>query len=392
MTRKILFVVLPLIPLAALAVPFLPSLTELGAWRAGRISELKNAAPSPSSLTEISAGEAERPGYCGAEAAANIDQAIRHLKTRLDTLKNDYEFYTHPYVRVKFNEDASRSDVRRRMEEKINDLKVNCAAQVECRNTTWISLGATNYRVQLCYEKARERGYSFCDLVQLIANQYGYMIDMPKGEGHEHEKDAAEMFGYFAGDLCRQDGIDRPLNAFSTPLNPRPNAPTGGIVLYPHANFEGRGRNFTGAFPDLRNIGRNNSFASLRALSGTWEACEDRDYGGWCHLFSGDWDNLGRINFEEEISSLRPVTLPRSGITLFKLDNYEGGGRNFTSAIADLKAVGITTVYSFQIHSGRWEVCRDAYFMNCQTFDSNINHLGAAGFSSLGKVSSLRPR
>jgi hypothetical protein len=276
------------------------------------------------------------------------------------------------------------------MEEKINDLRVNCAAQVKCQNTTWNSLGAINGRIQICYEKAKKQGYSFCDLVQLIANRYGYMIDMPKGAGHD--KDTAEMFGYFTGDLCRQDGIDRSLAAFSTPLNPSSNSPTKGIVLYPHANFEGRGRNFTGAFPDLRNIGRNDSFASLRVLSGVWEACEDRDFGGWCHLFSGDWDKLGRINFGEEISSLRPVSLPRSGITLFKLDNYRGGSRNFTSANADLKAVGITQVYSFQIHSGRWEVCRDAYFTNCQTFDSNINHLGVAGFSSRGEVSSLRPR
>ncbi len=388
MTRKILFVVLPLIPLAALAAPFLPSLPELGAWRAGWISELKDAAPSQPSLVEVASGEAGRTSYCGAEAEANIDKAISYVRMRLDTLKNDYEFYTNPVISLISPE--TRSEVRRRMEERINGIKVDCATPVKCRNTTWNSLGAINGRIHICYEKAKEQGYSFCDLVRLIAHDYGYMIDMPKGGNYR--KDAAEMFGFFAGDLCRQDGIDRPLAAFSTPLSPRPKAPTSGVVLYPHANFEGRGRNFTGALPDLRNIGRDNSFASLRVLSGTWEACEDRDFGGWRHLFSGDWDNLGRIYFNEEISSLRPVTLPRSGITIFKLDNFEGGSRNFTSATADLKAVGINQVYSFQIHSGRWEVCRDAYFVNCRTFDSNINHLGVAGFSSTGRVSSLRPR
>lgn len=233
MARK----VLPLILLFALATPLMFAL----------------AAPS---LLEVASGKADTTSYCGAEAEANIDKAIRYMRMRLDTLKNDYEFYTNPAI--SYISPQRRSDVRRRMEEKINDLKVNCATGVKCRNTKGNSLGIINDRIHICFEKAKEQGYSFCDLVQLIAYEYGYLIDMPKGNASV--KDVAEMFGLFAGDLCRQDGVDRPLAAFSTPLNPRPKAPTSGIVLFPHANFEGRGRIFTGEFRDLRDIGRNDRF------------------------------------------------------------------------------------------------------------------------------------
>lgn len=339
-----------------------------------------------SSLSRPTAIQAEKTIYCSNEAEANIDQAISYLRMNLATLKRDYEF----------DAKLPRKDdrVRDRMQRKIDDIKVNCATRLRCRDSTGTSMGIITDKIHICYEKARERGINFCQFVGIIAHEYGHMIGMPREIGHNRSEpmDATEMFGRFVGDLCRQDRLDRALSDTSRPLTPNPPAPTSGIVIFPRENWEGRGRNFTGDFADTRQIGWADMASSVRVLSGAWEVCEKPDFRGWCHVLSSSQSRLKDISFNDEISSLRRITLPRSGITIFQKKDFGGGSHNFTTAIADVSAAGINNeMSSLQVHSGRWEVCADKNFRGrCQTISASQSDLSRLNLNN--KISSLRPR
>ncbi len=55
----------------------------------------------------------------------------------------------------------------------------------------------------------------------------------------------------------------------------------------------------------MRHLGRNNSVSSIRILSGTWELCQNKRYGGRCALFVRDVPNLKALKFNNEVTSLR---------------------------------------------------------------------------------------
>ena len=358
--------------------------------------------------------QAERTRNCSHEAKENINQAIQYMELNLDTLRNDYEFDAR----------LPRKDerVRRRMARKIDDIKVHCAeTRFRCRDVVGKSAGVITDRIHICYEKMRERGSGFCDLVGVVSHEYGHMIGMPRalfGRHNDGAIDATRMFGWFVEDLCEQDNLDRPLADFTAPLTPHPHTPTSGIIVFPDPDFGGRGRQFTeeefhgtnAEFLDLRHIGRNDAVSSVQVLSGVWELCEHQDFRGWCHVFNHDEARLKDRHFNDTISSLRPITLPRQGLTVFQDPNFEGGSQHFTVAMADLSEVGLTTVdslfganvgldfvslltshtiQSLQTNGGRLEVCEDTHFRRCVLVDGPVHDVRRLGVHEA--ISSLRP-
>lgn len=343
--------------------------------------------------------EAKRTRNCSEEARENINQAIDYMELNMDTLRHDYDFDTFL---------PRRDDrVKRRMAREIDQIAVHCAERFLCRiehRYGYTRGSAITDRINICYENVRTaHPTNFCFLVGIVAHEYAHMIRMPSQLGHNFTvnlMDAPYMFGWFVQDLCTQDRLRRVLADFSTPLPPpNPQAPTSGIILFPHADFRGRGRPFPlqpvhrpldKEFSDLRWIGRNDAVSSLKVLSGNWELCEHPAFRGWCRVFSEDELRLSARRFHDRVSSLRPVTLPRRGITVFQHENFEGGSRNFTAAHADVSEIGINNrISSVQVHDGRWELCSNADFRRCVIVDRDQTDLRHIGLEN--RISSLRP-
>lgn len=175
----------------------------------------------------------------------------------------------------------------------------------------------------------------------------------------------------------------------------RINVPRQGITLFPEEDRGGRARNFTAADNDLRSIELDDSASSLQVLSGTWEVCQRRDFLGWCLLVSATTPpspiNLRSFDLNNEISSLRPVTTPRSGITLFRDRGRRGLSHNFTEADRDLSQMRLNDkASSLEVHTGSWDVCRRKDFEDCVVVSTSVDDLRTIGLND--RITSLRPR
>ena len=78
------------------------------------------------------------------------------------------------------------------------------------------------------------------------------------------------------------------------------------ITLYEKKNFTGASRSFNGDAADLAPLGWNDLALSLQ-VRGTWEVCEEPNFGGHCERIGEDEPNLGELKLSRRISSFRKV-------------------------------------------------------------------------------------
>jgi Beta/Gamma crystallin len=82
--------------------------------------------------------------------------------------------------------------------------------------------------------------------------------------------------------------------------------PGGDVELFSEPGFGGQRFSLRRDARTLDDAGFNDRAGSLIVRAGRWEACEHKDFGGQCMMFSpGRYDNLGPMN--NAISSLRRV-------------------------------------------------------------------------------------
>jgi hypothetical protein len=95
------------------------------------------------------------------------------------------------------------------------------------------------------------------------------------------------------------------------------------IVLYDPADFRGRRVGITRDTPDLGERNFADIASSIRVYGGTWELCEEANYGGTCRCFSSH-TNVNRFGlgnpvtdtdleaegFADRVSSIRLVRRP----------------------------------------------------------------------------------
>ncbi|RZJ93602.1 MAG: hypothetical protein EON88_14550, partial [Brevundimonas sp.] len=77
-------------------------------------------------------------------------------------------------------------------------------------------------------------------------------------------------------------------------------------VVYRDGNFRGESRELRGEVPDLERERFNDAISSMRFV-GTWEACTDAYFRGYCQTFTNSVSNLGAYGMNDRISSIRPV-------------------------------------------------------------------------------------
>ena len=74
-------------------------------------------------------------------------------------------------------------------------------------------------------------------------------------------------------------------------------------MLYADERFRGKAVPISGPTPSLGSF--NDKAESLRIESGTWEVCEDINYGK-CRTVSRDMSSLDSLGLAKRVSSVRP--------------------------------------------------------------------------------------
>jgi len=171
----------------------------------------------------------------------------------------------------------------------------------------------------------------------------------------------------------------------------------GGLVLYSDDRFHGDTRIINGPTSSLGSW--NDRAESFRITSGTWEVCEDIDFGK-CRTVNRDYENLGALGLSKRISSVRPVSNERGGsgfpvrgpqlerLVLYDRDQYRGGARTLDGADSNLGNAG-NRAQSIQV-IGTWQLCEGPNFSGrCVTLSQNVPDLASYGLSN--RVASARP-
>jgi hypothetical protein len=78
------------------------------------------------------------------------------------------------------------------------------------------------------------------------------------------------------------------------------------ITVYQDSNFRGYSETFRGEIFDLGRSDFNDQISSMQ-MNGSWEACTDANFRGQCQVFSGSVRNLDNWGMNDRISSLRPA-------------------------------------------------------------------------------------
>ncbi len=328
---------------------------------------------------------------CDDEAKRNIRAAVEFLDRNMKTLKRDFEFGTRL--------PRKKKRIHRRMGRKLGKLRFSCGrGRRLCRDSKDVvgfhALGSASRKLLICYDKIDNRSTSdFCELVGVIAHEYGHAVGIPKqraGRHHKNGNDRVYQFGWFARDLCRAQGVDRRLA--SPPKRARPVSARTGLLVYPKASFRGAPRHFaagtsrddvmcmgrwTRAGDNLRCIGRRNSISSLRLLSGRWEACTKPHFKGWCYTFDRSVGNLKRINWSNRINSIRPAPHRRDGLVLYKAYGYRGAYQHIVEDVSHLKRLKANNdASSLRVLSGTWEVCaKGRYRGRCRVVSADVPNL-----------------
>lgn len=184
----------------------------------------------------------------------------------------------------------------------------------------------------------------------------------------------------------------------------RAERPRPSITVYDDLNFQGAPFTFRSEVPDLREFGLNDRVSSLQVAAGdSWEICDNVGFGGPCIVVSGSDRDLRTRNWNDMITSMRPVQdrdgrrgrgsnigrpSPRSQIVLFDQPGYRGEAQKVTEAAAGLGAFA-NRARSLQILDGVWELCEEPRWTGrCVRVTSSVPDLGRVG---LRGVASARP-
>jgi hypothetical protein len=169
------------------------------------------------------------------------------------------------------------------------------------------------------------------------------------------------------------------------------------LVLYSDERFRGDTRVINGPTSSLGSW--NDRAESVRINSGTWEVCEDIDFGK-CRTINHEYQTLGALGLAKRISSVRPVLTERgpggySGarpqlerLVLYDREQYRGGARTLNAASNDLGDAG-NRAQSVQV-IGTWQLCEGPNFSGrCITLSQNVPDLASHGLSN--RIASARP-
>ena len=180
-------------------------------------------------------------------------------------------------------------------------------------------------------------------------------------------------------------------------LRPHTDAGSDAVVLFEHANFEGRQVGISSTVARLGDLGFNDTASSVIVRRGRWQLCEHSDFGGECLVLGPGRHALESV-FNDRASSIRPLygnadqPLPRGGaIVLYEFANLGGQQVTITEPVSNLQSLAMNDVATaVEVLSGQWELCTDANFSGqCMVLRPGRYQLDR---SMRDRISSVRPR
>jgi hypothetical protein len=165
-------------------------------------------------LSGLALGDAEarpRTRNCSKAAQKNIAEAVRFINDHMGQLKNP------PFSLGKRR--LQRRRIQRRMDRKLGKMRYGCAARVMCpvgkSKNAHMMFGIMGRKVRLCYDNMlKYKRFSFCDFAGTVAHEFGHAVGIPKDPFARHGKNRSDrvyQFGRYAAKLCREAGLNRPL-------------------------------------------------------------------------------------------------------------------------------------------------------------------------------------
>ena len=169
----------------------------------------------------------------------------------------------------------------------------------------------------------------------------------------------------------------------------------GAIILYEHANYEGRSVRITEASSNLTHEGMNDRVSSIRIEGrGSWEVCVHADFRGSCTVINDDRPNMSGWAMNDQMSSVRRVRFrgpdAEAGATLYTGPNFTGRSVTLNRDITNLNGMGFNDqAGSIRVHRGAWLFCQHAdYEGRCEVLEGDVRSLARMGFER--EISSAR--
>ena len=356
-------------------------------------------------IAKAQSAPADPKADCPADALNKLNQAKNYLVGIPSTLTVDFEIDSR---RAGQDRRAARQIPRR-----LEKLQFKCKSDADCTNSTAVHSIVGGNVVRFCWNEMTAKNWRFCRMVDTVAHEFGHLAHIPRAKMGEHNRrgdddpDRVYQFGFFAGDVCL---MDRDPNArVNTPAAPdviTTPSPTSGIALFPRDGFAGRWRAFLPGeedqhslrgkhfWPDLRFIGRNDSFSSAKVYSGIWELCDKRSSSGRCIYLDANEPDFATFDFDNKISSIREFSgewPPTEGIFLYAGKNYTSGGKFLKQGMnLNLRGYDLENeISSYQVVSGVWEGCEGPLYRGwCNTLTGDKPDL--SNFQQDNKFASVR--
>jgi hypothetical protein len=203
-------------------------------------------------------------------------------------------------------------------------------------------------------------------------------LDQPRAAPPQQSTTIAEALGVVAGAVIA--GSNQPPVSSNQPYD------RTRVEAYSDPNFAGQAVTVDGDISSLRNTGMNDRIQSMRVYGGTWEMCENRDFGGVCMVFGpGDYRRLPP-QLDRAISSMRQITREpvwtglnsggsaftifeangprtRHPLWMFEHPDFAGASLRATGDVPSLGGTRFNDVVSAMFISwGTWQFCEHANY------------------------------
>ena len=162
------------------------------------------------------------------------------------------------------------------------------------------------------------------------------------------------------------------------------------IIVYIDKNAGGAHQTIQTATPSLSGTNFQDKISSVFVVSGSWQLCTKKEYGGTCQTFNQGLTNLD-ATMNDHVTSLRPINVAQ-GAAVFFLDK-DGGGKSLRATgeirkMADFPGFA-SSISSVAVFSGNWEICKkNDYKGACTTLKPGVYNLNEYD----NYINSLRPK
>ncbi|TFK01441.1 Epidermal differentiation-specific protein [Platysternon megacephalum] len=134
-----------------------------------------------------------------------------------------------------------------------------------------------------------------------------------------------------------------------------------GIIIYEHANFQGKSREFIADIADLKPTEWAHCVSSVKVTNQPWVAYERPNYSGKFLVFEEGEYSCVDGDMNDKITSLKLITenLTNPKITLYENANYQALEFHHCLRWSESFPRKLLAVSSHKVQSGAWLLCEN---------------------------------